>query len=120
MTIEVDNRHRPVGLINTPQQGQGDRVITTESDDTGKSLPSARQTEFISVGIRLAHQDAVVSFLDLLDSPGVIVSVPLCDGQLRTFFFKTLAALSSGFCLRSNRDIATIQNSHVANERIRL
>lgn len=75
MTVEMNNRHRPISLINTPQQGQCDGMVTTKGNDTGKGLSSTRNTRFIRVSVRLAHQDTIVSFFDLFNCPGVVVSV---------------------------------------------
>ena len=75
MTVKVNHGHRPIGLVDTPQQGQCDGVITTKGNNTRKGLASTRKTGFISIKVRLAHQDAVVSLFDLLDCPGVVVSM---------------------------------------------
>lgn len=72
VAIEMNNRHGAVGFVDTPQQGQRDSVVTTESDNTRKSLASPRKTKLVRIGEGLAHQNAVVSFFDLLDRPSVV------------------------------------------------
>lgn len=75
MTVEMNDRHWPIGPVNTPQQRQCDGMVTTKGNNTGKGLASARKAQFIRVGVRLAHQDTVVSLLNLLDCPGIVISM---------------------------------------------
>lgn len=70
----MDDRDRPIGLVDTSQQGKGDGVVTTHGDYARKRLASLGDTLFVGISEGLAHQDAVVAFLDLLDGPGVVVS----------------------------------------------
>lgn len=75
MTIKMNHRHRPIRPVNTPQQRQRDGMVTAHGDNPREGLASLRETIFIGVGEGLAHEDAVVAFFDLLDCPGVVVSV---------------------------------------------
>jgi len=73
MAIEVDNSYRAVGLVDAPQQREGDRMVTTEGDDTRQSVPSPRRAGLLGVGERLAHKQAVVTLLNLSDGPSVVI-----------------------------------------------
>jgi hypothetical protein len=50
-------------------------VITTQSDDPRQSLSGPGQSFSVGIGERLAHEQAVVSFFDLLDGPSIVVPV---------------------------------------------
>lgn len=78
MAIEVDHSNRSVRLVNTPQQRKGNCVVTTHGNDTGEGLASLRKTLLVCVGEGLAHEDAVVAFFNLLDSPGIVISMETC------------------------------------------
>jgi len=71
--VEVDDCDRAVGAVHAAEQRQGDGVVTAESDHTRERLALLGGTLEVGVGVRLAHEDAVVAFLDLLDGPGVVV-----------------------------------------------
>lgn len=71
--VEVDDRNGPVGPVDRPQQGQRDGVVSAERDDPGQGLALLRRAELVGVGGWLAGQDAVVTLLDLVKSPCVIV-----------------------------------------------
>lgn len=77
MAVEVNDRDRSVRLVDTSQQGKGDSVVTAESDDTRESLSSLGEALLVRICERLAHQDAVVTLLNLLDSPGIVISMYL-------------------------------------------
>lgn len=55
VTVEVDDCDRSIGLVNTPQQGKCDSMITTERDNTRKSLACSRKAQFVCIRERLAH-----------------------------------------------------------------
>jgi hypothetical protein len=73
MAVKVDHSHRPVSLVDTAQQWQCDGMITTQGDDARQSLSSPGQSFGVRIGVRLAHEQAVVSFFDLLDGPRIVV-----------------------------------------------
>lgn len=77
MTIKMNHRHRPIRLVNTPQQRQRDGMVTSHGDNPREGLVGLGETTFVSVGERLAHEEAVVALFDLLDCPGVVISVLL-------------------------------------------
>lgn len=74
MTIEMNHRNRSIGLVNTPQQGQSNCMVTAHSDDAGEGLASSRETVLISVGEGLPHEEIVMAMFDLLNGPAVVVS----------------------------------------------
>lgn len=117
----MDDRHRPIRPVDTPQQGEGDGVVTAEGDDARKCLASLGKTLLVGIGEGLAHQDAVVAFLDLLDGPGVVVSV------VRQLSFTVSPYLHNGQWerklkknIRSNRNISTVNDPQLIVERVRL
>ena len=74
MTVEVDDGDWPVCLVHAAEKRQSDGMVTTHGDDTRQGLAALRLTGHVGVGGRLTHEDAVVAFLNLLDSPLVIVT----------------------------------------------
>lgn len=90
----MNHRHWAVGLVDAPQQRQRDGMVTSQGNDTRQCPAGPREPNLVGVGKRLAHQNAVVSFLNLLNRPCVVVG---CHG-----------------------DIAAVHNSQVAGERVRL
>jgi hypothetical protein len=113
MTVEVDDSDWAVCLVDTAQQRQRNGMVTSKGNDTWKCLASPRDTGIAGAGIGLAHQQAVMALLDLLDSPGIVESVK------RQFRNNQQPYLPQGI-LRSNWDITTIQNSQLIAERVRL
>lgn len=77
MTVEMDHSHGPVSLVDTAQQRQCDGMITPQSDNPRQSLSGPGQSFRIRIGERLAHQQAVMSFFNLLDGPSIVVSRPV-------------------------------------------
>ena len=69
MTVEVDDSHRPIGAVHAAKQRQSDGVITAHGDHTWEGLVLLCESRLVSVSGRVAHQDAVVAFFDLVDSP---------------------------------------------------
>lgn len=75
MTVKVDDSDWAVCLVDTAQQRQRNGVVTSKGNDTWKCLASPRDTGIAGAGIGLAHQQAVMALLDLLDGPGIVESV---------------------------------------------
>lgn len=75
MTIKMNHRHWPICLVNTPQQRQRDGMVTPHGDNPREGLAGLGETAFVGVGERLAHEEAVVALFDLLDCPGIVISV---------------------------------------------
>lgn len=73
MTVEMDDGHRPIGAIHAAEQRQSDRVVTAHSDHTWEGLVFLRKPRLVGVSGRVAHEDAVVAFFDLVDGPFRIV-----------------------------------------------
>jgi hypothetical protein len=78
----VDDGDGPVGTVDGPQQGQGDGVVSAERDDSWEGLALDGRTPFVCICRRGAREDPEMAFLDLLESPCVVVSVwrsvPVC------------------------------------------
>jgi hypothetical protein len=75
MAVKVYNRHWTVGTVDRTQQGQRDGVVTAQGDDTGERLALLRKTSLVGIGLGISGQDVVMSFLNLLQSPSVVVSM---------------------------------------------
>jgi hypothetical protein len=73
----VDDGDGAVGTVDGPQQGQGDGVVSAEGDDSGEGLALDGRTPFVCVCRRGTGEDPEMAFLDLLESPCVVVSVRL-------------------------------------------
>jgi hypothetical protein len=58
-------------------------VVSSQRDDTGECLACARETVLVGGGVGLAHEEAVVPFLNLLDRPGVVV-----PASVSTYIFR--------------------------------
>lgn len=74
MRVEVYHRDWTVSAVDRSEKRQSDCVITSEGDDSGKSLSILRWTFLFGVSRWSAGQDRVVSLLDLVKSPGVVIS----------------------------------------------
>lgn len=73
VTVEMDDSHRPIRAVHAAEQRQSDGVITAHGDNTREGLIFLRKSRFVGVSGRVAHEDAVVAFFDLVDSPLRIV-----------------------------------------------
>lgn len=73
MTVEVDNSHRSIRAVHAAEQRQSDRVVTAHGDHTREGLVFLREPRLVGVSGRVAHEDAVVAFFDLVDGPFRIV-----------------------------------------------
>ena len=49
-------------------------MITSKSDNTRKGFTCSGQTWLMGIGERLAHENTVVAFFDLLNSPRVVIA----------------------------------------------
>lgn len=92
MTIKMDDSHRSIRAVHAAEQRQSDGVIAAHGDHTWESLIFLRKSRLVGVSGRVAHEDAVVAFLDLVNGPFWIV--------------------------RSNWDIAAIDDRSPAVERV--
>lgn len=73
MAVEMDYADRSIGFVYAPQQRQRDSVVSAKRDDSRQRLPMLGRAQLVCVGGRLAHQDAVVAFFDLLDSIRIVI-----------------------------------------------
>lgn len=73
MTVEMDDRNWSVRAINRPQQRQSDSMIATHGNNTGKRLAFLRRSELVCVSGWITRENAVMAFLDLVESPCVVV-----------------------------------------------
>ena len=73
VTVEVDDSHRSVCAVHAAEQRQSDGVITAHGDHTREGLIFLRKSRLVGVSGRVAHEDAVVAFFDLVNSPLRIV-----------------------------------------------
>lgn len=73
VTVEMYDSNRSIGTVHAAKQRQCDGVIATHGYHTREGLALLCKSRLISVGSRVTHEDAVVSFLDLMDGPLRIV-----------------------------------------------
>lgn len=59
-------------------------MVTAKSDQTGQCLALLRWTGLLSIGVRRAAQEKVVTFFDLLQRIGVVISVGRCKDSTRS------------------------------------
>lgn len=74
MAVEVNHGHGAVGTVDGAQQRQGDGVVAAEGDDTGESAALDGRASLVGVSGRRAGQEVVVSLLNLMQRPGVVIS----------------------------------------------
>lgn len=74
MAVEVDDADGAVGAIDAPEQGKSDGVVAAEGDDAGEGFALFCGALLVGVGVGLPHEEGVVTFFDLSDGVGVIVS----------------------------------------------
>lgn len=74
MAVKVDDGDRTVGLVHAAKQRQRDCVVASHCDHARQGSTVLRWADFFCVGRRVAHENAVVTFLDLVDGPCIIVS----------------------------------------------
>jgi hypothetical protein len=80
MAVKVDYAYWAIRFVDACEQGERDRVISSQCNYPWKRLPLLRKALLFGIRIRLSHEDAVVPFLNLLDGVRIIVS--LNDGRV--------------------------------------
>lgn len=75
MAVEVNNADGTVGAVHATEEGQGDGVVTAEGDDTWQGLAVLGRSSCVGVGVGSSGEESIVTFLDLLECPGVVISV---------------------------------------------
>lgn len=73
VTVEMDDSHRSICAVHAAEQRQSDGVVTAHGDHAREGLIFLRESRLVSVSSRVAHEDAVVAFFDLVDGPLRIV-----------------------------------------------
>ena len=111
MAVKVDDSDWAVGTVHAAQQRQGDSVISSKGDDTGKSLALERRTRLGRVAGWVTHEESIVSLLDLLD--GVLVVVSLLQSA-------SCLIANGRHDLRSDGNVTAINHFGPAVERVRL
>lgn len=76
MAVEMNDRHRPIGTVDGPEQRKGNGVVSPEGDDTRQRLAVLCGALLVGVRGRRSGEDAEVALLYLLERIRVVVSVP--------------------------------------------
>ena len=80
--VEVEDGDGPVGAVDGAEERESDGVVAAEGDESGQRFAGFRvQAWFVGVSGRGAGEKEVVSFFDLFEGIGVIVTVHI-RGQL--------------------------------------
>ena len=72
--VEVYDADGAVGFVDGAEEGQRDGVVAAEGYDAGEGLFVFGGAELFCVCGRGAHEEAVVTFFDLLDRVGIVVA----------------------------------------------
>ena len=76
MTIKMDDANRAICPDNTSQQRKSDCVVTTKGDYSWQGRAGFRWPLLVGISCRRAHQDTIMSFLNLLNTVCVVVAIP--------------------------------------------
>ena len=77
VAVEVDDADGAVGFVDAAEEGERDGVVAAEGDEAGEGFSLEGEALFVSVGVRRAHEQAVVAVFDLLDCIGIVVASEL-------------------------------------------
>ena len=77
--VEVDDADGAVSASDGAEEWERDGVVATEGDDAWKSFAFLCGPNLFGVGHRIAHEESIMAFFDLLDSVGVVVAVKACQ-----------------------------------------
>lgn len=102
MTVKVNDGNGTVSLVHAAEKRQGNSVVTSHGDHARKSLAVLGLALHVGIGGRIAHENAVVSLLDLLDGPLIVISMHISEQS----FLRLLSVQH----LRGDRNIATIDD----------
>jgi hypothetical protein len=75
MAVKVNHRHGAVSPVDGAEQGQRNRVVSAERDNTRKRLALLGQAGLVGGGLWRPAENLIVSLLDLLEGPRVVVTV---------------------------------------------
>lgn len=87
-------------------------MVTAQRDDTGKCLAFLRGAELVRVGGGGTREDAVVAFLNLVESPSVVVP------EEAPLIIQGIQVLGSWEDVRGDWDITAVEHSSPAVERV--
>jgi hypothetical protein len=73
VAVKVDDRNGSICTVDGLEERKCDGVVTAEGDDAWQSLALQGEALHVGVGGRGSRKNAVVSFLDLVQSPRVVV-----------------------------------------------
>ena len=107
--VEVDYADGTVGFVYGAQERERYGVVTTEGDDAREGLLLERRTNFVGVGHGGTHQEGIVTFFNLLNRVGVVVS--------RSFSIDFVEERRRRN-VRCDRDITTVEDGSPAVEGI--
>lgn len=71
--VKMDDRHRPVGPVDRPQQGKRDGVVSTKRNDPRQGLALLCRAQLVSIRGWVAREDGMVAFFDLMKSPRIVI-----------------------------------------------
>lgn len=74
MGVEMDDRDGSIRLVHGSQQRQSNSMITSHGNDTRQCLSVLGGSNHVCVGSGLAHQDTVMAFFNLLQSPLIVIA----------------------------------------------
>jgi hypothetical protein len=112
MRVEVNNCDRAIRLVHAAEKRQGNGVVASERDHSRECLAMLRDPKLFSISGRLTHENRIVAFFNLVDSPGIIV--PISTSELQTL------PGTGSHNSRRDRNITTIQYLRPRVERIRI
>lgn len=72
--VEVYNADGTVGFVDGAQEGKRDGVVATEGNDAREGFFVLGWADLFCICGGCAHEEAVVTFFDLLDCIGVVVA----------------------------------------------
>src|SRR5690349_16949082 len=79
MTVKMNDTNRAVGSVHAAEERKRDRVVATKGDYSWKSFAMLRDPLFVRIGKRITHQQAVVTFFNLLEGIGIIIATGWCQ-----------------------------------------
>jgi hypothetical protein len=71
----MDDSDRAVRSVHTSEKRQSDGMVATKCYYSRQSPPFLRQARLFRIRGWLSHEDGVVAFLNLVNSPGIVVAV---------------------------------------------
>ena len=72
--VEVYDADGTVGFVDGAEEGERDGVVAAEGYDAGEGLFIFGWADLVCICGRGAHEEAVVTFFDLLDCVGIVIA----------------------------------------------